>query len=76
MQEAWLKWATSAPSSARRSSAQCRVALDAEERLIERLRADGFVALVEHAGIVSEVPDRLRANLKEARAREITSARG
>jgi len=56
--------------------AQCRVALDAEERLIERLRADGFVALVEHAGIVSEVLDRLRANLKEARAREITSARG
>jgi len=56
--------------------AQCRVALDAEERLIERLRADGFVALVENAGIVSEVLDRLRANLKEARAREITSARG
>ncbi len=56
--------------------AQCRVALDAEERLIERLRSDGFVALVEHAGIVSEVLDRLRSNLKQARAQEVNSARG
>jgi len=56
--------------------AQCRVALDAEERLIERLRADGFVALVEHAGIVGEVLDRLRANLKQARSQEMSSARG
>ena len=56
--------------------AQVRVALDAEERLIERLRADGFVALVEHAGIVGEVLDRLRANIKQARAQELNSARG
>lgn len=56
--------------------AQCRVALDAQERLIERLRADGFVALVEHAGIVGEVLDRLRANIKQARSQEMSSARG
>ena len=56
--------------------AQCRVALEAEERLIERLRSDGFVALVEHAGIVGEVLDRLRAHLKQARSQELTSAHG
>src|SRR5882672_191610 len=76
MREALAQMSHLRPVQRQEVVAQCRVALDAEERLIERLRADGFVALVEHAGIVSEVLDRLRANLKEARAREITSARG
>jgi hypothetical protein len=55
--------------------AQCRVALEAEERLLERLRADGFSALVEHAGIVSDAVDGLRANRSQARAQERSSAR-
>src|SRR3989454_8657828 len=55
---------------------QCRVALEAEERLVERLRSDGFAALVDHAGLVSDALDGLRANLKQARAQELNSARG
>ena len=56
--------------------AQCRVALDAEERLLEGLRADGFSALIEHAGIVSDAVDGLRANRSQARTQEMNSARG
>jgi hypothetical protein len=76
MREALAQMSHLRPSQRQEVVAQCRVALDAEEKLIERLRADGFVALVEHAGMVSEVLDRMRANLKQARAQEINSARG
>ena len=76
MREALAQMGHLRPAQRQEVVAQCRVALDAEERLIERLRADGFVALVEHAGIVSEVLDRLRSNLKQAREQEVNSARG
>jgi len=76
MREALAQMGHLRPAQRQEVVAQCRVALDAEERLIERLRADGFVALVEHAGIVSEVLERLRANLKQARSQESNSARG
>lgn len=76
MREALGQMAHLRPEQRQEVVAQCRVALDAEERLIERLRADGFVALVEHAGMVSEVLDRMRANLKQARTQEVNSARG
>jgi hypothetical protein len=76
MREALSQMGHLRPAQRQEVVAQCHVALDAEERLIERLRADGFVALVEHAGIVSEVLDRLRANLKQARSQEVNSARG
>src|SRR5712672_535050 len=74
MREALAQIGHLRPEQRQEVAAQCRVALDAEERLIERLRADGFVALVEHAGMVSEVLDRLRANLKQARTQEVHSA--
>jgi len=76
MREALGQMAHLRPEQRQEVIAQCRVALDAQERLIERLRADGFIALVEHAGIVGEVLDRLRANLKQARSQEMSSARG
>ncbi len=76
MREALAQMGHLRPEQRQEVVAQCRVALDAEERLIERLRAEGFVALVEHAGMVSEVLDRLRANLKQARSQEVNSARG
>ncbi|MBI4364295.1 MAG: hypothetical protein HY568_02605 [Candidatus Latescibacteria bacterium] len=56
--------------------AQCRVALDAESKLVDRLRAEGFAALVAHAGTVNDAVDALRANLKQARSQEVNSARG
>src|SRR5689334_17362935 len=76
MREALSRMGHLRPEQRQEVIAQCRVALDAQERLIERLRADGFVALVEHAGIVGEVLDRLRANIKQARSQEMSSARG
>jgi len=76
MREALAQMSHLRPTQRQEVVAQCRVALDAEEKLIERLRSDGFTALVEHAGIVSEVMDTLRANIKQARAAEISSARG
>jgi len=53
--------------------AQCRVALDTEAKLADRLRSEGFVSLVGHAEQVTEAIDRLRANLSQARheAREM-----
>src|SRR5438093_6635686 len=76
MREALAQLSHLRPDQRQEVVAQCRVALDAQERMIERLRAEGFIALVEHAGIVSEALDILRANLKQARAQEINSARG
>jgi hypothetical protein len=48
--------------------AQCRVVLDTEEKLADRLRSEGFTSLVEHAEQVTEAIDRLRANLSQARS--------
>src|SRR2546428_8246 len=76
MREALAQLSHLRPDQRQEVVAQCRVALDAQERMIGRLRAEGFIALVEHAGIVSEALDILRANLKQARAQEINSARG
>jgi len=76
MREALAQMSHLRPSQRQEIVAQCRVALDAQERLIEGLRAEGFVALVEQAGVVNEALDRLRANLKQTRAQEINSARG
>src|SRR2546425_5448640 len=76
MREALAQLSHLRPTQRQEVVAQCRVALDAEERLIERLRAEGFAALVDHAGIVSETLERLRVNLKESRSQETNSARG
>ena len=57
MREALAQLSHLRPDQRQEVVAQCRVALDAQERMIERLRAEGFIALVEHAGIVSEALD-------------------
>ena len=74
MREALAQLSHLRPSQRQEVVAQCRVALAAQERLVESLKAEGFVALVEHAGIVTEALDRLRTNLKQARAQEANSA--
>ena len=76
MREALAQIGHLRPAQRQEIVAQCRVALDAEEKLIESLRAEGFAALVEHGSMVSEALERLRANLKQTRDQEIHSARG
>ena len=56
------------PTARQTLIAQCRTALDAEEKLANRLRSEGFSALVERAEQVAEAIDRLRANLSHARS--------
>ncbi len=56
------------PAQRQELLAQCRVALETQKRLADRLRADGFASLVEHAEQVTEAIDRLRANLSQARS--------
>ncbi len=56
------------PAQRQEVLAQCRVALDMQERIADQLRADGFASLVEHAEQVAEAIDRLRANLSQARS--------
>lgn len=66
------------PTQRQELLAQCRVALDMEARIADRLRADGFAALVDQAEQVTEAIDRLRANLSQARnqARGMIDAEG
>lgn len=56
--------------------AHCRVALAAEARLAEKLRAEGFAALIQHAGIVGDAVEQLRAGLSSAKAQAVSASRG
>ena len=56
--------------------AHCRVALDAEEKLAERLRTEGFGSLIRHAGMVADAIDQLRANMNRAKAQALAASRG
>ena len=56
--------------------AHCRVALDAEERLAEKLRTEGFGSLISHAGMVGDAVDQLRANMNRAKAQALAASRG
>jgi len=57
-------------------AAHCRVALDAEEKLAERLRAEGFGSLIRHAAMVADAIDELRANMNRAKAQALAASRG
>ena len=57
-------------------AAHCRVALDAEERLAEKLRTEGFGSLIRHAGMVADAIDQLRANMNRAKAQALAASRG
>ena len=56
--------------------AHCRVALVAEAKLAEQLRTEGFGALLEHAGLVSEAVDGLRTGMTRARSQALAASRG
>jgi hypothetical protein len=54
----------------------CRVALTAEARLADKLRSEGFGALVQHAGVVTDAVEQLRAGLSTAKAQALSASRG
>jgi hypothetical protein len=56
--------------------AHCRVALETEERLAEKLRTDGFGALLVHAGTVGDAIDSLRTGMNRAKAQDMAASRG
>ncbi len=55
---------------------QCRVALATEARLADKLRTDGFGALVQHAGVVTDALEQLRTKVSAVKAQEMASSRG
>lgn len=55
--------------------AHCRVALEAEAKLADRLRTEGFAALLAHAALVGDAVDQLRAGLHRAQA-DAAASRG
>lgn len=63
------------PEQRQEMVAHCRVALDAEGKLAEQLRTEGFAALLAHAASVGEAVDQLRAGLNRARA-DAAASRG
>lgn len=64
------------PAHRQEMVAHCRVALDAEAKLAEQLRTEGFGALLQHAGIVSEAVDGLRTGMTRARSQALAASRG
>jgi hypothetical protein len=56
--------------------AHCRVALETEEKLAEKLRAEGFGSLLTHAGMVGDAIDQLRSGMSRAKAQAFAASRG
>jgi hypothetical protein len=63
MRQAMAQLGSLRPSQRQDVVAQCRVALATEERLADRLRAEGFAELVAHATQVDEAVEALRASI-------------
>ena len=64
------------PTQRQEMVAHCRVALETEERLAEKLRTDGFGALLAHAGLVGDAIDGLRTGMNRAKAQDMAASRG
>jgi hypothetical protein len=64
------------PAHRQEMVAHCRVALAAEAKLAEQLRAEGFGALLQHAGVVGDAVDQLRAGMSRAKAQTLAASRG
>jgi len=64
------------PEQRQEMVAHCRVALETEERLAEKLRTDGFGALLVHAGMVGDAIDGLRTGMNHAKAQDMAASRG
>lgn len=75
LRETLLQLGQLRPEQREEMAAHCRVALAAEERLAERLRAEGFGALLHHAGIVGDAVEQLRAGLSSAKSQAFPGSR-
>ncbi len=64
------------PTQRQEMIAHCRVALEAEESLAEKLRTDGFGALLAHASVVGDTIDSLRTGMNRAKAQAMAASRG
>jgi hypothetical protein len=64
------------PAQRQEMIAHCRVALETEEKLEEKLRAEGFGTLLNHAGLVGEAIDQLRSGINRAKAQAFSASRG
>src|SRR5262245_42788539 len=65
MRQAMAQMGSLRPAQRQEVLAQCRVALSTEARLADRLRAEGFAALVAHAAQVDEAVAALRATITQ-----------
>jgi len=64
------------PTQRQEMVAHCNVALEAESKLAEQLRTDGFGALLAHAGTVGDAIDSLRNGMTRAKAQAMAASRG
>ncbi len=64
------------PTQRQEMVAHCNVALEAEAKLAEKLRTDGFGALLAHAGMVGDAIDSLRNGMTRAKAQAMAASRG
>jgi len=64
------------PNQRQEMVAHCRIALETEAKLAEKLRTDGFGALLAHAGIVGDAIDGLRTGMNRAKADALAASRG
>jgi len=64
------------PTQRQEMVAHCRVALEAEERLAEKLRTDGFGGLLAHASMVGDAIDTLRTGMNRAKSQDMAASRG
>ena len=64
------------PEQRQEMVSHCRVALETEERLAERLRTDGFGGLLAHASMVGDAIDTLRTGMNRAKAQDMAASRG
>lgn len=76
LRESLLQLGNLRPAQRQELVSHCRVALDAQEKLADQLRTDGFAALLEHAASVGDAVDQLRARLGRAKTEALNASRG
>lgn len=64
------------PTQRQEMVAHCRVALETEEMLAQKLRTDGFGALLDHARMVGDAIESLRTGMNRAKAQARAASRG
>ncbi len=76
LQESLVRLGNVRPEERETLVAHCRVALEAQDRLAQQLRTEGFAALLAHASSVGDAIDNLRSSLSRAKAQALNASRG